>query len=324
MAEAGAEEPDGELITPEVSAELVATLVEMGFSANRATRALYITGTDTAEVAVNWATEHADDADADEPLLVPKNKVKAKLSKEEARAQAEALRKSIAAKREKDEKESDRLREKERVRAGKELLAAKRVEEDQERRRNIDWRRREKEEEERAREKIRVKLAEDKRERRRKLGLPEEPTAEELAAEEAKASAKVAEAAAKKAAYAPAVRPVSAAEKLRAELVAMKRAHEGEAGRFAAAVAGLLTFCGNVAGAPAEDKYRRIRLSNATFQQRVGAVTGGLRFLELVGFERDDAGEFLTMTADKVSLPLLNAAGAELNSALSNPFFGVL
>ena len=76
MAEAGgAEEPDGELVTPEVSAELVATLVEMGFTVNRATRALYHTGTDTAEVAVNWATEHAEDADADEPLLVPKNKI---------------------------------------------------------------------------------------------------------------------------------------------------------------------------------------------------------------------------------------------------------
>ena len=249
---------------------------------------------------------------------------KPKLSKEEARAQAEALRKSIVAKREKEEKEAERLREKERVRAGKELLAAKRIEEDQERKRNIAWRAREKEEEAKAREKIRLKLLEDKRERRRKLGLPEDPTPEELAEEAAAKAAKEAEAAAKKAAYAPAVRPVSAAEKLRAELVAMKRAHEAEAGRFAAAVNALLTFCGNVAGAPAEDKYRRIRLSNATFQQRVGGVTGGIAFLQLVGFERDAAGEFLVMPPEKVSLPLLNAAGAELNSALSNPFFGVL
>lgn len=234
------------------------------------------------------------------------------------------MNRSIVAKREKEEKESERLREKERVRSGKELLAAKRVEEDQERRRNIAWRQREKEEEARAREKIRVKLAEDKKERRRKLGLPEEPTAEELAAEEAAKAAKEAEAAAKKAAYAPAVRPVSVAEKLRAELVGMKRAHEAEAGRFAAAVQALLTFCGNVAGAPGEDKYRRIRLGNATFQQRVGGVTGGIRFLELVGFEKDAAAEFLVMAPEKVSLPLLNAAGAELSSAINNPFFGVL
>ena len=247
---------------------------------------------------------------------------KPKLTKEEYKAQAEALRKcgclrtrphrvhgsaltcthlrrSVLARREKEEKESERLREKERIRSGKELLAAKRVEEDQERRRNIDWRRREKEEEARAREKIRLKLAEDKRERRRKLGLPEEPTAEELAAEEAKAAAKAAEEAAKKAAFVATVRPVSVAEKLRAELVAMKRAHtqEAEPGRFTTAASTLLTFCGNVAGAPGEDKYRRIRLGNATFQQRVGAVTGGLRFLELLGFERDAAVRTLACCA---------------------------
>jgi uncharacterized UBP type Zn finger protein len=76
MADADASgEPDGELITPEVSAELLATLVEMGFSENRSRRALYHTGTDSVEVAVNWATEHAEDADADAPLLVPKNKI---------------------------------------------------------------------------------------------------------------------------------------------------------------------------------------------------------------------------------------------------------
>ena len=191
------------------------------------------------------------------------------------------------AKREKEEKESERLREKERVRAGKELLAAKRIEEDQERKRNIAWRAREKEEEAKAREKIRLKLLEDKRERRRKLGLPEDPTPEELAEEAAAKAAKEAEAAAKKAAYAPAVRPVSAAEKLRAELVGMKRAHEAEAGRFAACCNTLLTYCGNIAREPGEDKFRRIRLANAAFQQRVGTCTGGLRFLELLGFQTE-------------------------------------
>jgi uncharacterized UBP type Zn finger protein len=74
-AAGGASEPDGELITPEVSAALLATLTEMGFNDNRATRALYATGTDTAEVAVNWIMEHEGDADIDTPLLVPKNKI---------------------------------------------------------------------------------------------------------------------------------------------------------------------------------------------------------------------------------------------------------
>jgi uncharacterized UBP type Zn finger protein len=67
--------PDGELISPEVPAELLASLQEMGFPEARCRRALYHTGTDTAEVAVNWMVEHAEDADVDTPLLVPKNKI---------------------------------------------------------------------------------------------------------------------------------------------------------------------------------------------------------------------------------------------------------
>lgn len=326
MGEAEVVEPDSaELVAPEVSAELVASLCEMGFSAERATRALYATGSDSVEVLVNWLGEHAEDADLDTPLLVPANKVKRKLSKEEAKAAAEALRRSVVAKREAEEKASERLREKERVRAGKELLAAKKAEEDQERRRNIAWRQREKEEDAKARAKLDAKLVEDRRERRIKLGLPPDPSPEEEAAEAAKKAAKAEAEAAKKAAAAaaaPPPRPVSAAEKLRALLVAMKRAHAGEAGRFEACVNTLLTYAGNVAGSPGEEKFRRLRLGNPAFLQRVGGVTNGVEFLKLLGFAAE--GEFLVLSAERVSLPLLQAAGAELSGALGNPFFGVL
>lgn len=115
--------PDGELISPPVDAALLLSLTEMGFSEARATRALYHTGTDSIEVAVNWLGEHAEDGDIDTPLLVPANKLKKKLSKEEARAAAEALRTSILTKRDKEEKELAKLRELERIRSGKEMLA---------------------------------------------------------------------------------------------------------------------------------------------------------------------------------------------------------
>lgn len=52
--------------------ELVKQLEEMGFSANRASRALHFTGGENLEQAVNWIVEHGEDADIDEPLLVPK------------------------------------------------------------------------------------------------------------------------------------------------------------------------------------------------------------------------------------------------------------
>ncbi len=55
-----------------MSAERLAELEAMGFSRNRAVRALHGTGTDSVEQAVNWLVEHGDDADVDTPLLVPK------------------------------------------------------------------------------------------------------------------------------------------------------------------------------------------------------------------------------------------------------------
>ena len=58
----------------------------------------------------------------------------------------------------KEEAELERLREKERIRSGKELLEAKRKEDDLKLKRNLELRRMEKEEEARARDKIRVKL----------------------------------------------------------------------------------------------------------------------------------------------------------------------
>ena len=58
----------------------------------------------------------------------------------------------------KEEAELEKLREKERIQSGKELLEAKRKEDDLKLKRNLELRRIEKEEEQRARDRIRVKL----------------------------------------------------------------------------------------------------------------------------------------------------------------------
>lgn len=59
-------------------------------------------------------------------------------------------------------------------------------------------------------------------------------------------------------------------------------------------------------------------------QERVGALEGGIDFLEICGFEKIDGGEFLFLPKDKVDKAVLNSAGSELDSAIKNPFFGVL
>lgn len=78
---------------------------------------------------------------------------------------------------------------------------------------------------------------------------------------------------------------------------------------------------------PAEEKFRKIKLSNAAFQSRIGTVTGGTDFLQVLGFESisdADGSQALFLPQDKATRDMLNAAGSELNSALTNPFFGLL
>ena len=73
---------------------------------------------------------------------------------------------------------------------------------------------------------------------------------------------------------------------------------------------------------PKEDKFRKIRVSNAAFQSRVASMSGALKFLELIGFHKED--DVLVMPAERATTETLNAAGGELNNACTNPFFGVL
>ncbi|KAF2555537.1 hypothetical protein F2Q68_00014689 [Brassica cretica] len=59
-------------------------------------------------------------------------------------------------------------------------------------------------------------------------------------------------------------------------------------------------------------------------QDRVGSLRGGIEFMELCGFEKMEGGEFLFLPRDKIDPAIINSAGTELNSAINNPFFGVL
>ncbi|KAL6978803.1 hypothetical protein U1Q18_020470 [Sarracenia purpurea var. burkii] len=86
----------------------------------------------------------------------------------------------------------------------------------------------------------------------------------------------------------------------------------------------LLIYIRNVAQNPNEEKFRKIRLSNPAFQERVGSLKKGTEFLELCGFERVEGGKFLSLRRDKVDMEVLRSAGTELNSAINNPFFGLL
>ncbi|XP_031257516.1 UBX domain-containing protein 1 [Pistacia vera] len=313
----GSSKPE-EMVVPEVDKKLLEELEGMGFPAARATRALHYSGNASLEAAVNWIVEHENDPDIDQMPMVPVSTnvdaSKPSLTPEEVKLKAQELRERARKKKEEEEKKAEREREKERIRIGKELLEAKRIEEENERKRLLALRKAEKEEEKRAREKIRQKLEEDKAERRRRLGLPPEDPAT------AKPSTPVVE---EKKSSLP-VRPATKVEQMRECLRSLKQNHKDDDARVKRAFQTLLTYIGNVAKNPNEEKFRKIRLNNQTFQDRVGALKGGIEFLELCGFQKIEGGEFLFLPRDKVEMELLNSAGAELNSAINNPFFGVL
>ncbi|KAG6419997.1 hypothetical protein SASPL_116511 [Salvia splendens] len=315
MEEAGggsSTQQEGEMVVPEVNPQLLVELEEMGFPKERSTRALHFSGNENLEAAVSWIVEHENDPDIDQMPLVPVSSKK-----------PEAPKKALTPEEIKQKQHevsvislhnAVEMLMNERIRIGKELLEAKRIEEDNERKRIMALRKAEKEEEKRAREKIRQKLEEDKAERRRKLGLPpEEPAAAKPSpppVEEKKSSLPI--------------RPATKAEQMRECLRTLKQNNKEDEAKVKTAFNTLLTFAKNVATNPNEEKFRKIRLTNANFQDRVGKLKGGVEFLELCGFEKIEGGEFLYLPREKVDMPVLHSAGSELNSAINNPFFGVL
>ncbi|CAA0819864.1 ubiquitin-associated (UBA)/TS-N domain-containing protein [Striga hermonthica] len=292
------------MVVPEVSQQLLAELEEMGFPKERAVRALHFSGNSSLEDAANWIVEHENDPDIDKMLLVPVSSKqpqapKPSLTPEEIKLKQQELRERARKKKEEEEKRMEREKEKERIRVGRELLEAKRIEEENERKRILALRKAEKEEERRAREKIRQKLEEDKAERRRKLGLPVEESSA------AKSSAPVVE---EKKSFLP-VRPATKAEQMRECLRTLKQNYKDDDAKVKTAFNTLLTFAKNVATNPNEEKFHKIRITNANFQERVGKLKGGIEFLELCGFEKMEGGEFLYLPREKVDIAVLHSAG---------------
>ncbi|EFJ22008.1 hypothetical protein SELMODRAFT_443383 [Selaginella moellendorffii] len=315
-------DPKEEMQAPEVNQQLLEELEAMGFPRARSVRSLFYSKAENLEGAVNWIVEHENDPDIDEELLVPASSLKPALTPEEAKAKAQELVERARKKKEEEEKKLEREREKERIRVGKELLEAKRKEEDSERKRILMYRKAEKEEEKRARDKIRQKIEEDRAERRRKLGLPpEEPKPADQAAAPLAAPAAARPADETKPVQQP--KAASKAEELRSCLRSIKQSHKDQDAKVKKAFQTLQTYVGNIGRAPQEEKFRKIRVTNPTFQERVGDL-GGVKFLELCGFELDPSGEFLNLAAQSVDIGVLRAADKELSSATTNPFFGVL
>ena len=67
-----------------------------------------------------------------------------------------------------------------------------------------------------------------------------------------------------------------------------------------------LTYLRNIALHPEEEKYRRIRVSNKHFAERLGSKPGGIECMRIIGFEEvaeDDGENWLVMNTVPATLP---------------------
>ncbi|XP_060181307.1 uncharacterized protein LOC132610914 [Lycium barbarum] len=308
----------------EINRSLVSELESMGFSEAQATKALCSSGNSSLEAAVNWIIDHENDAETDEMPVVTIDIIETPsptFDSEQVKLKAQELRERVRKRREEEDKKLEKEREKARIRAGKELLATKRMAQENERKRFEAQRKIEKEEERRARERIRQKLQQDKEERRVSLGssmnsstssksikTSKQETKNHLEVDFSASSGNV----------------PTEKEVLRECLRSLRRQHKEEDAKVQRAFKSLLVYVRNIISNPDEPKFRKIRLSNPAFQARVGIFKEGLQFLELCGFERVRGGDFLVLRRDKIDMAVLRSAGMVLNSAITNPFFGLL
>lgn len=83
----------------------------------------------------------------------------------------------------------------------------------------------------------------------------------------------------------------------------------------------LTTYLTNIAHNPTEEKYKKIRLSNKVFQEKVVKIEGALEFLEAAGFEKrrlpfkEDEDDFLVYVPDPVDVDNLELLVDSLVSA---------
>ncbi|KAI3678701.1 hypothetical protein L6452_38004 [Arctium lappa] len=309
----------------EVNSKLLSELEEMGFPFARATRALHYSGNSSLEDAISWIVDHVDDPEIDQmpsvPVKIEIEGSKSSSMSEEVKRKARKLRYKVRKTNEEEDKKLEQGREKEIIRAGKELQEAKKIAEENERKRFIAVRKAEKEDENRARERIRQKLQQDKEERRGKNGLPPEShtsykTATTMVQENKEVLPLVANGIH--------VTSTTKVDLMRNCLRSLRRNNKDDDIKVKRAFETLLIYIGNVARDPEENKFRKIRMSNPSFKERVGIFEQGIKFLELCGFEQVEGGKYLVLPRGRFDMAEFKSAGNELQSAITNPFFGLL
>lgn len=330
-----------------VTKETVEQLVEMGFSELRAQKALVKTSNAGIEGAINWLTDHLEDADIDDPI---EGEFAVKTQEELGQAAAEALAGSSSgltaeekkaklddmlakarAKKSGTSVEEEKQKEYKRREEGQKSVQSKRELEDAQRKRDMEARKREKREFEEERKKLREKLEADKQEKiKNGLIKPTVAAKTEETVPLSRAGPPPEEKKPKK--------PMSEREKEAMEEIAMaagvKRSYTEEALTHEAAqekICALLDtkaqpaidmmtkMVANIAKAPSEEKYRKVRLSNPKVGEGLVFVPGARQFLRAIGWQLIET-EFLQLPVEGDGVAqsaAQSAAVAQLASAVT-------
>ncbi|KAI9914138.1 hypothetical protein PsorP6_005417 [Peronosclerospora sorghi] len=303
-------ETSDEMALPAVKEKLLTQMKEMGFDDLRSRKALLATDNQGLEMAINWLSEHQEDADIDEPIKfvdLSKAARKAELTPEEKAAKVEELKARIEkkrAEREKEEKVKERLNELKRRTEGQGLQEAREEIEAIQRKIAAEKLKKEKEDAKRERERLRKQIEMDKRERQARGGRLGGPPIDVAPLdvvtpkdEEKKISV------------------LTPKEQVIKNVAILKKHRVGNDGLTALKT--LNVYVKNLIEKPDEDKFRTINLENTAFRKRVASLAGGVAFLKSLGYEKDEAGGNLKLSVEQRDVELLHYAQTQLEGAIA-------
>lgn len=261
-------------VKEKLNATYVEELLSMGFALLRVEKALYFTQSTEIANAVQWLTDHENDADIDIPLAQnqPVTPAAPKLSPEEAQKAAMEIQTRL--KRERDEREKQESKDREKARVESMKLAAEtnaQLAEEQLKRDRAE-RDREKREHEAHAAQLKERLRLDYIER---FGV--EPPQEDLIQRNE-------------------IKEKSSKEQIIFWLNEMKKAHKDDA-RLKQCMTTVKAYAGNAQKNPTDMKYLKIKRDNKAFQERVAWCPEALELIQALGFKDEVAlktgtGEF--------------------------------
>ncbi|GER33354.1 ubiquitin-associated domain-containing family protein [Striga asiatica] len=335
---------------------LLGELEAMGFPEALAAKALSSSGSSSIEDAINWLVDQDNDKTFTEPpeqsqaaVDITVETSKSFHISEQVMLSARVLRSAFYSgsfflvcphirnlskfrnralnKKAELEKKQERQTEKDRIRAGKELLEAKRMAEERERRRFLAQRKAGKDDEKRARDRVRQNVQQDKLERQGVLGSPTEfpaPAKPDIALAERTENLQLLDtdilpvkSSALRDDLSECLRSLKRRNKLQEGLFLKYERQESlcctyerlprkcktsineESSGASRAFQTLLIYVRNVINNPNEEKFRKIRINNPIFQDRIGKFGEGIKFLELCGFEEVEGDNFLFLPRQK-------------------------